>query len=116
MRTKKVTLAGKEYVLAYSAQSQINMDALRRKPDFDPKTHGAEFAFEMLYEELRAGYRWAVLNGQTAEEPPAKADLADMVGDDDIMEIMGAINEVALGVRNVVARPPKKETAGESED
>ena len=116
MRTKVINLVGKDYWIAFSAQSQMNMEALKRTPGFDMKTHTVEFGFATLYEVLRAGYRWAQLNGRQANEPPSREDLADMIGNDDIMALMKDINEVALGERNVVAKPPKKEQAGESGD
>lgn len=108
MRTKQITLCGKLYWIAFSAQSQMHMEAIRNAPDFDLSKRGAEFAFETLVEELRAGYRYAQLTGQPANEPPTREDLADMIGEDDILAVMGDINEVAVGVRNVQAKPPKK--------
>lgn len=115
MRTKTITVAGKDYWIAYSAQSEISMEALRRDPAFDMKTHGAEFAFQLLAEEMRAGYRWAQLNGRTANEPPAAADLADMIGREDLFGLLPDLNEIAVGERNVIAKPSKKAKAGPSE-
>ena len=116
MRTKIVNIAGKDYWLAFSAMSKMNMEAIRRQPDWNPQTHGAEFALEMLWEELRAGYGWASLNGRICNEPPKKEDLFDLIGEDDMMDLMADINAVAIGDRNVEAKPPKKEPAGESDD
>lgn len=116
MRTKLVNLLGKEYWLAHSAQSQMNLEAFRRQPGFSVATHGAQLGFETLCETLRAGYRWAKLTGATpCNEPPAREDLADLLGEDDILAIVPAMNEVVTGERNVEAKPPKKAGAKASD-
>jgi hypothetical protein len=115
MRTAKITLMGKEYYLAFSAQSQINMEAFRRRPDFNARTYSAALAYEMLCEELRAGYRWAQLNGLDANKPPEREDLADLIGMDDVMALSDQMSAVATGERNVIAKPPKKEPATASD-
>lgn len=115
MRTAKITLAGSEYLIAFSAQSQMNIEALKRQPGFSVQTHGAELAFSTLYECLRAGYRYAKLTGMQTPEPPAREILADMIDESDIIDNMELINSVVTGERAVEARPPKKAEAGPSE-
>lgn len=117
MRQKLVTLMGKEYWLNYSAQSQMNLEALKRREGYTPETHGAETTFAMLYEELRAGWRWAVLTGaQPQNQPPKREDLADLVDMREVAELLPDIMAVMTGDRNVTAKPPKKEPAEGSAD
>lgn len=112
MRTKLITIAGKEYWIAYSAQSQINMESLRRQPDFDPKTRGGELTVALLREELRAGYLWAKRNNLEAAEPPK--DVAELIDWAEAYELMTDLTEIMNGDRNVLAKPPKKDEAGQS--
>lgn len=109
MRTKLVTLLGKEYWLAFSAQSQMNVEAMKRQEGYNPADYGAETVFTLLDEELRAGYRWAVLNEmQPQNKPPRKEDLADLLDIYEVQKMLPDIMAVMAGDRNVVAKPPKK--------
>lgn len=113
MRTTLATICGKEYWLAFSAQSQIALEALKRRENYTPADYSAETIFLMLDEELRAGYRWAQLTGaQPQNKPPRREDLADLIDIYEVQELLPTIMDVMTGERNVVAKPPKKEQAG----
>ena len=117
MRTKQVTVAGKQYWLNWSGRCQVNIEAYKRTPGYDPRTHTAETAYRTLYEEMIAGYLWAQKNGMNpANQPPTYDELLDTVGMDEMLDLTPDIMEIMTGVRNVVANPPKKDGAGESAD
>lgn len=110
MRTKLIPLLGKEYWLAFSAQSQMAIEALKRRDGYVANEYGAETLFTILDEELKAGYHWAVLTGaQPQNKPPKREDLADLIDMFEIQELMPTLMEIMAGERNVIAKPPKKE-------
>lgn len=115
MRATLVKLLDSEYWLAFSAQSQIAVEALKRRDGYDPHQYGAETIFTLLSEELRAGYRWAQLTGaQPQNEPPRREDLADLISIQEVQDLLPTIMAVMAGERNVIAKPPKKGRAGGS--
>lgn len=110
MRTKLIPLLGKEYWLAFSAQSQMAIEALKRRDGYVPNDYGAETLFTILDEELKAGYHWACLTGvQPQNKPPKREDLADLIDMFEIRDLMPTLMEIMAGDRNVIAKPPKKE-------
>ena len=110
MRTKLIPLLGKEYWLAFSAQSQMAIEALKRRPGYVANDYGSETIFTILDEELKAGYHWAQLTGaQPLNKPPKREDLADLIDMQEIQELLPTLMEVMAGERNVIAKPPKKE-------
>lgn len=114
MRTAKIELLGKTYMIAYSAQSQMNVEAFRRREGFNARDYASEVMFNLLAEELRAGYNYARLTGETAEKPPEPQALADLLTPQEVQALMPTLTEVMNGERNVQAKPPKKASAGQS--
>ena len=110
MRTTKVEIAGAEYWLAFSTGSQMLVDAMKKK-GLDPKTSTTEWFFTLLVEELRVGYRWAIRNGETANQPPAAEDLVDMIDINEIGALTPVLLQIMKGERNVIAKPQKKDEA-----
>ena len=115
MRTATVEILGKQYRLAYSAKSQMAMEALK-KTGFDIHQEPTRFFWTLLSEELRAGYRLAQLRGETAEQPPKAEDLEDLMDPQDLGALVPILQQVQAGDRNVEAKPPKKEAPEGSGD
>lgn len=117
MRTKQISVAGKTYWISWSGRSQIAMETFKRQPGYNARAYVAETAYRTLYEELLAGYQWAMRTGMNPEhQPPTYDELLDTVSMEEITDLSEDMTEIMAGVRNVVAKPPKKDEAGESED
>lgn len=114
MRTATIEIEGKDYWIAYTAQSQIAMEALERD-GVRAKEQTSKWFFALLNEELRAGYRWAKRHGEACEIPPAADDLGDLIAPDQLGEMTPKLLQVMQGERNVISRPPKKAGAGTSD-
>ena len=116
MRAKQIEIDGKLYWITYAVSVELALEARGMNPaklKTDPST---TLVMAMLGEMLKAGYRWAVRTGETALEPPAEKDLADVLTMIDLRALLPDMAEVINGERHVIAKAGKgkKEGAGTS--
>ena len=107
MRTKVITIGGKEYVMVRNLQAVIDIDEL-------PKTISPlRRTLKTIEILLNAGYAWAKKQGKDALVPPTFDQLSEDYDIDDLQEWNNSINDVmSEDERNVEAKPPKKDEAG----
>lgn len=117
MRTLKIKVGDTEYTINRAVSVDLAMESrgMRISDMNDPKKISTKLLLALLHEMMAAGARWARLNGEPdAPDPPAEAELADMIDDDDLTALIPPMLSVITGERNVIAKPTKKAKAGES--
>lgn len=109
MRTKQITIGGKQYWMCCSLEAQIKIEKL---PTMDSVVEKALSIMKIL---LDAGCKWARKQGQTALTPPELEQLAEDFDETDLEEWVKVIQEVRSGERHVEAKPPKKDEGSPSD-
>lgn len=114
MRTGRIKINDKEYTICMSTRVMMGLEenGLSLEGVFADGTKQITNIFTLLHLMMDAGYRWAKMNGEDAEEPPTLDELMDSTAVDQYQDIVAGITmTLADAGRNVEATPPKGKAA-----
>lgn len=110
MRTGTIRINDKDYTICMSTRVLMGLEekGLSLEAVFADTTHQITNIFMLLHLMMDAGYRWALMNGEDADEPPTLDELMDSTAVDQYQDIVAGITAtLAESGRNVEATPPK---------
>lgn len=110
MRTGRVKINDKEYTICLSTRVLIGLEEKGLSLDgvFADTAHQLTNLMTLLSLMIDAGYRWATMNGEEAEEPLTFEQLMDSTAIDQYAEIVQSITATVASERKVEATPPKR--------
>lgn len=110
MRTGRVKINDKEYTICLSTRVLIGLEEKGLSLDgvFADTAHQLTNLMTLLSLMIDAGYRWAKMNGEEAEEPLTFGELMDSTAIDQYTEIVQSITATVASERKVEATPPKR--------
>lgn len=110
MRTGRVKINDKEYTICLSTRVLIGLEEKGLSLDgvFADTAHQLTNLMTLLSLMIDAGYRWAKMNGEEAEEPLTFEQLMDSTAIDQYTEIVQSITATVASERKVEATPPKR--------
>ena len=116
MRTAKISLAGREYLLCFSTRVMRScteryggVDKINDALSIEDPAHALDEIIWLIGALMDAGARYARLNGLDSPEPLSCDDLYDATGIDDLTGLKGKIAETITNGRTptLEAAPPK---------
>lgn len=110
MRTGRIKINDKEYTICMSTRVLMGLEekGLSLEGVFADGAHQITNIFTLLHLMMDAGYRWAKMNDEEAEEPPTLDELMDSTAVDQYEGIVAGITATLADTgRKVEATPPK---------
>lgn len=103
MRTGKVTIKGKNYITCFSSRVLVACEERAGSFDVEMDRVSSGSVKEMLWllsELLKAGAKYAEMEGLEHEQPPTLDDILDTVGVDEFSVMFGAVTETVTNGTN----------------
>lgn len=110
MRTGKVTINDKEYLICMSTRVLMGLEekGLTLEGVFADGSRQITNVFTLLALMIDAGDRWARMNGQESPGTLSIDDLMDSTAIDQYADIVNSITATVASGRNIEATPPKR--------
>lgn len=117
MRTSKLQINGKEYLLCMSNRVLVDIEAKGKSLEtfLADDTKSVTNICWLVRRMSEAGRAYAALAGMGAYETITEEEILDASGSDDYGKYMDAILAAAAGERKVDAEPPKNAEAAHGE-
>lgn len=117
MITSKISIAGKDYLLAMSTRVMVKIEKTGGswQKMMEDRDHIMTNLSSLLMWMSEAGRVYAAMTTGEKYEAITEEFLMDAVGPDDLINLKDALTEVLIGDRKVDAEPPKNAEAAQAE-